>query len=78
LCSFLLGDDGKSCLGHEKDWLFDDKSAIILLVSEKTGKGKMNLSSSKLPAVFVEKMKDLLGIEYAAFAETLSSQGPME
>jgi NOL1/NOP2/sun family putative RNA methylase len=30
----------------------------------------MKLSSSKLPAVFVEKMKDLLGDEYAAFAET--------
>jgi 16S rRNA C967 or C1407 C5-methylase (RsmB/RsmF family) len=30
----------------------------------------MNLSSSKLPAVFVEKMKDLLGSEFAAFAET--------
>jgi NOL1/NOP2/sun family putative RNA methylase len=30
----------------------------------------MNLSSSKLPAVFVEKMKDLLGEEYTAFAES--------
>ncbi|SEB75893.1 RsmB/NOP family class I SAM-dependent RNA methyltransferase [Paenibacillus sp. GP183] len=30
----------------------------------------MNLSTSKLPAVFVEKMKELLGSEYAAFAES--------
>jgi hypothetical protein len=31
----------KSCLGPEKDWLFDDKSAIIPIVSEKTGKEGM-------------------------------------